>query len=244
MNSLTTTRRNNNNTTKAAETPIEDEIVAVTAQALNIRTLRLIGNDRFIDDQAIFAERQCFFLEELERLKEQTTPQQSGISRWCYTNAIREVSSFDESEYIMSKESALCQALHQVEVQTNQLRILLKYHETTVKTLKKQRDYERQTGQEINDTLRIGKKSTMIITKSLISEKKATLKQQRCELRKLRGEGETVDEEQQRLENLLLPSSPAGKLEKGKLTRRRSMEKAFSTFSSSFRRSSSRRATM
>jgi len=217
--------------------PIEDQLVGVQAGLLNIRTRRLMANEQFIDNQATFAERQCYLYEELERLKVQTSST-TGTTMFCYKNAIADVSCpwIASDDILLDKESAVCQALHQVEVQTNQLRILLRYHEQTVQKLEEHRDYEDQVRNESIEMIGLTIQSTVEKTNELLSEKKVILRRQRQELRELRGK-KVTDKEQKRLENLVLGE---------KLSRRKSMEKALFSLGSSFRRrrDSSRRSTM
>lgn len=202
---------------------VEEKIDNLRSELSDVKLQRYQARDRFIKDQATYADRQCFFLEQIGRLSEIDI---SNLAQ--YARIIESISSFDESLHVINKEAEVCQALHQVEVTTNQLRVLLKYHAATVEFLE---DSLAKESQEKNLVLQTLERKIEVASDEIGSSvltNQASLTKQRHELSVLRGEYQIEDE----LHVLLCTSLDHRGMRKQ--TRRMSMEKAIARVSSLF----------
>mmetsp|Transcript_11326 Transcript_11326/g.16633 ORF Transcript_11326/g.16633 Transcript_11326/m.16633 type:complete len:215 (-) Transcript_11326:144-788(-) len=202
---------------------IEERIHSVRSELLRIKEERCHAREKFIKDQATYADRQCLFLQAIGCLS------QTDVSNLpFYYREVEGISSFDESSYVIAREAEVCQALHQVEVTTNQLRMLLKYHETTVEYLEGCLTRENQEGQDMLKVLnrKMDVVSSAMSTSIVVNQAKIT--QQKHDISILRGEYQIEDELQ------LLLSTSLNHRVKSKQTRRMSMEKAITRVSSLF----------
>lgn len=202
---------------------IDERIHDLRSELFSIKEKRQHARDRFIKDQATYADRQFVFLREIGRLSE------TEISNLpSYVRAVESVSSFDESSYIISREAEVCQALHHVEITTNQLRVLLKYHETMVEYLECCLTKEKQESRDMLQALKMKMDVVSAEMSSSIVLNQAKVSQQKRDISILRGEYQIEDELQ------LLLSTSLNPREKSKQPRRMSMEKAITRVSSLF----------
>lgn len=152
---------------------IDDMIKKTRGDIFKLREKREEDRDRFTEAQASLATRQHQCLEELNRLMQPKT-----YIPPCYNQAIQDISCLTDTPYILSKETELCQVLHQVEVTTNQLRILVTHHKSLVTSLERIIQEEIKKSEDNEDSLLKNIKDISVDMATLVTQKSSTLDQQ------------------------------------------------------------------
>lgn len=117
--------------------PTEKEIISLRDQIRDVRSQRSCERKRFAENQHVLAKRQNFCRETIQRLLE---PKTSIPCR--YSQTIQKLSQPNEPSYIVSTETKVCHALHQIEIKEQQLRVLKRNQQSMkeflTKTLKEE----------------------------------------------------------------------------------------------------------
>jgi len=176
-------------------TSVDDKIAKVKAQIRQTKIQRQQARDAFTENQAAHAEHQYYFLQELDKFQRQTkkiiasaATTKISSSWWClpmYTNVVHNLSSFDESSFIIVREAALCQALHQVEIQTNQLRIMVNHHDSLVESMEICLENQDRIGRKTGTTLQRNIDLVSTDMTSLVDLKEAILEKYRRRMENL-----------------------------------------------------------
>mmetsp|Transcript_16254 Transcript_16254/g.18064 ORF Transcript_16254/g.18064 Transcript_16254/m.18064 type:complete len:271 (-) Transcript_16254:156-968(-) len=141
-----------------SSTSIDDEIIRVKEEIESIKQRRIEERELFTENQATYCVRQHYSAQELNRrlpLDDDTADYNNprtrslshvrklGASSPYYSRAIQDLSKHGQSSlYTMARETELCRALHQVEIRTNQLRLVAQYQDSMVEFLEKFKDEE------------------------------------------------------------------------------------------------------
>jgi len=174
---------------------IENEISKIREQLLRIKTSRQQGRENFTENQATFCVRQHYCAQELNRCLQDRVAIGS-----CYTHAMQELSrSFDESPYIIARQTELCQALHQVEIKTNQVRVLVEYHNNLVNALEPCLSEEIRRSEDIEEDLLRRIRFVSIDMVGRIVENKAALERQEQQISCLKGETSAKEDNMDRI---------------------------------------------
>jgi len=104
---------------------LDKEIAKARSSIRCVKNLRDSERRRFTDNEEGWCLRQHYCTQELGRL----LPHKAPFSSVLYARSIRTLSD-TKSLYVMSQETKLCEALHSIEVVTNQSRIQIAYHNT------------------------------------------------------------------------------------------------------------------
>ena len=208
------------------------EITTLRAELLRVKRQREVGRQRFTENQAIFAQRQHFCLKGMEHLQQPKV----SISP-LYIRAMQDLSCLDDSSYVIAREAELCRALHQVEVNTKQLALVVKHHKNMVETLKTILDHETKRSEDNEDCLLRTIKFLSIDMAGIIIEYKAMLDKQNQHTSHLKGEisntgdvleiSSIVDDSKWSFSRLLSTRSDPARVKKrfDRDTRRMTMEK-------------------
>mmetsp|Transcript_35634 Transcript_35634/g.39417 ORF Transcript_35634/g.39417 Transcript_35634/m.39417 type:complete len:273 (+) Transcript_35634:35-853(+) len=162
---------------------LDTEITKQREQLSEMRKLRKDEREKFSENHGTYCIRQHYCTQEINRLLE---PKVAKAPH--YTHALKKLSDFNYPSYIISKESELCQALHQVEVLTNQQRVFIEYHKKMVNELTTRFDEQTQIGEDIREHLSNGIKSVSMDIAAMQVEKTTKLNQQRHIISRLNGE--------------------------------------------------------
>jgi len=111
---------------------VDSKINLLKERIQKIQNLRRIERQRFTESQATFYNRQHHCQHKLNRSLIINRVANTIASAPCYQYAMKKVSSLSSYSptYIITKQTKVCEALHQIEVQTNQLRVLAKYYDS------------------------------------------------------------------------------------------------------------------
>mmetsp|Transcript_2800 Transcript_2800/g.4183 ORF Transcript_2800/g.4183 Transcript_2800/m.4183 type:complete len:240 (-) Transcript_2800:139-858(-) len=162
---------------------IDDLIAKTRSQIMELRREREEDREMFTEDQAPFAKRQYLCLGELQCLMQPKTSTPT-----CYTHAIQDLSSLNDIPYIVAKETSVCHVLHQVEITTNQLRILVAHHGILVNSLKRIIQEEIKKSESVEESLLKAIKVVSMDMAALVTQKNSILDQQKHHISHLRGE--------------------------------------------------------
>jgi len=171
-------------TSRMSDNSIDDEINRVKSEIMKIKHQRVEEREEFSENQATFCVRQHYCQKELSRLLE---PSATTRSR-CYTRAVQDLSSTHLSPYIMAREAELCQALHRVEITTNQLRRIAHYQDAMVDFFEDNMDEQRSIGKRIEEDLLTCIKFATVDVKGKMYEYTRKLTKQRLKLARLSGD--------------------------------------------------------
>jgi len=130
---------------------LDSEITRVRDQLSEMRRLRDEEREKFSEDQGTFCIRQHYCAQKLNHSLEKKVAKKVAPS---YSHAIKKLSgNAAPPPYIIVRETELCQALHRVEIITNQLRVFVHYHKKMVKNLKTHLNEQTRIGQGIEERL-------------------------------------------------------------------------------------------
>jgi len=216
---------------------IDENIDEMKTNLDSVKRQRQEATEQFVEDQTSTFERQFFATEELEKLH-----RKGSAAR--HIHAIQEKSCFDESPYIISKEAALCRALHMVEVKTNELRLLIQHHNEIVDHMEQVRETQEFSRRDKESKLLNKIKFVSIDMAGAVVENQESLKRQRQRIYQLGGgEIESMLEELPCDDSTFvsfnsssssLAESFSSLFKPRRQNRRRSMEKRISKVSSYF----------
>mmetsp|Transcript_16102 Transcript_16102/g.23696 ORF Transcript_16102/g.23696 Transcript_16102/m.23696 type:complete len:236 (-) Transcript_16102:43-750(-) len=168
---------------------LDDKIANTRSQLIHVKKAREEERQRFTENQSILAQRQHFYHQELDRL------QQPKVSLApYYWRVMNGRSCIGESPYVISRETELCQALHQVEITTNQWRIVVKHHDNMMQTLKKKLGEETKRSEDLEEELLRAIKFSSIDMAGIIVENRAILEGQHKQIACLSGESTNTED--------------------------------------------------
>jgi len=164
----------------------DDDSIRKTRKTIrNTIELRRLERQRFTDDGTVLCIRQHYCAQELYRML-----QKRVATAPCYTRAIKELSVFESPPYVRAQETKLCEALHRIEIHTNQIRILVEYHNNLTATFERRLNEEIRLRQDIEGGLRRSIELKSRDMQRFQLENEATLERQRQQLVSLKAEDE------------------------------------------------------
>lgn len=171
------------------DSTLDDKISNIKSQLAYVKKARKDERHRFTENQTVLAQRQHFYLQELNKLQEPKV--------WMapyYSRVMHELSCFDESPYVISRETELCQALHRVELITNQWRLLVDHHNSMMNSLKRKLEEETKLSGDLEDELLRSIKFSSIDMTGTIIENRAIIDDQKQQISFLKGETNNTED--------------------------------------------------
>eukprot|EP00547_Thalassionema_nitzschioides_P002736 CAMPEP_0194215120 /NCGR_PEP_ID=MMETSP0156-20130528/16668_1 /TAXON_ID=33649 /ORGANISM="Thalassionema nitzschioides, Strain L26-B" /LENGTH=203 /DNA_ID=CAMNT_0038943553 /DNA_START=62 /DNA_END=673 /DNA_ORIENTATION=- len=127
---------------------LEEEIARLRTQIQGIKYKRECERERFAESQGAFATRQYIVHQTMSRLLQRKT----AIPR-RYGRCIQKLSRPNEPFYVIAIETEVSHALHQIEINEQQLLIIRNHCDAMTESLKKAAEEETSIGAEIKCNL-------------------------------------------------------------------------------------------